>query len=430
MSTYTVYDLIQDVKRKIHGGDVPNPVDIALDEGRRKMIGKIRAPELKRTGYLEQALYPHVERYAVPEDLKYDNIIDIKKLSSYRNVDTMMRPLELVYDRRFDQNRRRSRNVISITNENGVKYAKISHPKGLKDHESTIINQSNSLTANGTWNVGGNVVNLRLDELNHVTRAASLAFDINNSSTSGFIENFTMDSVDLHDYLNTGAAFAWISIPDPIYLTSVKLTLGSDSSNLTNDIYYATVNQPHDNNMFVTGWNLLKYMLNNLNTVGTPNPKAITYVRLDFTTTGDPIPNCNMDSIIARKGEVYELKYNTAWCLIDPVTRAWKQRTTRNSDILPLEEDTYQILMLETALVVQKDIYGNNAGAKSDITDIEDELKGLYEEYSYNHTDENIEPSEYSYIEGNMYDGYSEESLDVYGYGDGDNTNHPHNNGQ
>ncbi len=423
-STYTVYDLIQDVKRKIHGGTVPNPISTEIDEGRRKMIAKITPPEMKRLAYLEQALYPHVDRYATPEDLKYDNIIDLRKLSSYRNVDTMMRPLELVYDRRFDQHRRNQRNIMSISNENGVKYIKVNHPKGLKECASTTINKVNSLTENGTWNIGGNVVNLRLDELNHVTRSASLAFDINSSSTTGFIENFTMDAVDIHDYLNTGAAFAWLSIPLPKELTSVKITLGSDSTNLTNDIYYATVNQPHDNNMFTTGWNLLKYMLNNLNTTGTPNPKAITYVRLDFTTTGQPIPNCNMDAIIVRKGEVYEVEYNSAWCLIDPQTFAWKQRTNKNSDILPLEEDTYQILMLETALVVQKNIYGTNAGAKADVTDIEDELKGLYDNYRYQHTDETIEPEEYSYIQGNMYDGYSEESLDVYGSG-----NQPYNNG-
>lgn len=415
MSYYTVYDLIQNVKRKIHGGSVPSPVADALDEGRRNMIKKIRPTEMRRKAYLEQALYPKVDRYSVPDDLQYDRITDINKLSDYHNVDTLQRPMELIYSRRFAQQRPGDKNKVSINNENGVKYASIRHPRGLRDCQGVTINKANSLTENGTWNVGGNVVNLRLDQLNHVTRGASLLFDINSSSNAGWIENFTMDSVDLSDYLNTGAAFAWLSIPLPKEMTSVRLTLGSDPTNLLTDLYFATVNQPHDNNMFTDGWNLLKYMLNNLNTVGTPNPKDLKYIRVDFTTTGNAIPNCNLDAIMARKGEVYEVFYQSAWCVIDAQTRAWKKMTTTNGDILPLEEDTFQILVLETALVVQKNIYGASAGAKADVTDIQDELKIAYSDYSFNHTDESIEPSESSYIVGDMYQGYSEESLDSYG---------------
>lgn len=410
MAQYSVYDLEVDVTAKIHGGTISD-LQRALDEGRRNMIGNIKPPEMVRSFYLEQALYDQVNKYAVAEDLKYDNIIEIQKLSSYRNVDTMQHPLEIVYRRQFDQKRRHARNVVAISNENGVKYAMINHPRGLKEAQHLVINDVDSLTKNGTWNVGGNVANLRIDHLNHITGHASLLFDINGSSTTGFIQNFTMEPVDIHTYLNTGAAFAWLSIPIPKEMTSVKLTLGSDSTNLNNDIYFATVNQPHDSNQFINGWNLLKYMLNNLNFVGTPNPKAITYIQLDFTTTGQPIPNCNLDNVVARKGVVYYAIYNSQYCLIDALTRAWKQRTTSNSDIIPLEEDSYSILMLETALVVQEELYANNFGAETDVTSIKAQLYDKYAQYRLNHTDETINPTESSYILGNMYDGYSEDSM-------------------
>lgn len=364
-----------------------------------------------RSAYMEQALYDQVNKYAVPEDLTYDNVIEIAMLASYRNIDTLQHPLELVFKRQFDQKRRNARNVLAITNENGVKYAQIYHPRGLRKCQSITVNDADSLSANGNWNVGGNVTNLKLDQLNHITGCASLKFDINDSQTTGFIENFNMMPVDISEYLNTGAALTWLSLPSPRDMIAVTLTLGSNQTDLTTDYYQATVNQPHNNNQFTNGWNLLKYMLNNLNSFGNPNPKAIGYIRLDFTTTGNPIANCNMDNIVVRKGVVYEMLYNSQYCLIDPLTQAWKQYTTANSDIIPLEEDSYQILMLETALVVQEEIYANNFGASTDVTDIKAQLSDKYKQYYLNHTDETLEPTESSYVLGTMYDGYTADSI-------------------
>ena len=413
MSKYTVYNLAKDVQKKIHGGTI-NDLNGSLDEGRRNMIKNIKPPEMIRSAYIEQAVYDKVNQYAIPEDLKYENVIEIKKLSSYRNVDTMEHPLEVVFRRQFDQKRRGAKNVFSINYENGVKYAMLYHPKGLKECRDRLINASNSLNNNGTWNVGGNVVNLRLDELNHISKRASLKFDINNSATTGFIENFTMDPVDISEYLNKGAEFSWLNMPLPLNLLSVKLTMGSNATNLLTDFYTGTVNQPHDSNQFISGWNLLKYMLNSINSVGTPNPKAIIYIRLDFTTTGQPIPECNIDSFVVRQGVVYSLLYNSQYCLRDSVTLAYKQLTTSNSDIITAEEDTYQILMLETALVEQEYLYANNFGAETDVTGIKSKLFDAYSQYRLNHTDEMITPEEWSYVGGNMYDGYESDSMDSF----------------
>jgi len=406
---YTVFDLITDVKRKVHDATVPQ-IQSALDEGRRNLIGKVKPPEMERKAYIEQALYPRVDKYACPDDLKYQAIIDIKILHKYRNLDTLWEPLAQVYQREIDQKNRD--NIFSINWENGVKLMTINHPRGLKNCNHLEINRVDSLTENGTWNVGGNVVDLRVDELNHITKKASLSFDINSSSSAGFIENFTMNPIDINDYLGKGAIFSWLSLPIPKEMLSVRLSIGSDNANY----YYNTVNQPHDNNVFITGWNLLKYMMSDMNSFGNPNPKAITYIRLDFNTTGEAIPNCNINAINIRKGEVYEAKYNSAFCLIDARTGAWKMKTTANSDIFPFEEDSYQLIMLETALVVQKNLYGNNAGAKADVTDIEDELEKKYFQYRKDHKDQFIQPEQATQIMGRQ----------MYGYDDGIAGHHRH----
>jgi hypothetical protein len=112
---------------------------------------------------------------------------------------------------------------------------------------------------------------------------------------------------------------------------------------------------------------------------------------------------------------------------MDSVSGAWKEFTTSNNDIIIAEEDTYQILMLETALVEQKYLYANNFGAETDVTNIEALLYDAYASYAVNHTDESIAPNEDSYVVGDMYQGYSGESLDDY-HSDNDNGGDVSNN--
>lgn len=425
---YTVGTLRIDIDSNLHAGGTSGLQDFyrTVDKGRRAVIGKVRPEELIRKAYIEQALYPHVDRYAIPEDMKYSDIIDLNLLAGYRNVDTMNYPLEVVYRRRFDQKRAGSHNIVNIGYENGVKYARIFSPlRGGREGANNslpnapqfqVINNCDSLTANGTWNVGGNVVNLRLDELNHVIGHGSLSFDINNSSTTGFIENFGLTAVDLHTFLQRGATFAWLNLPIPKEMLAVKITLGSSLT----DVYTATVNQPHDNNVFTDGWNLLKYMMNNLTVVGTPNPSAITYVRFDFTTTGQPIPNCHLDNIICRMGRVYEMTYNSAYMFIDAFTGAWKKIPTANSDIIVAEEDTYQLLLKESTLAAQQELYGSAYGAQSDVQNVAEELVGLYKTFKKEHKSEMVLPQDEARVYGNIYDGYSETPMPGSGFYNGD----------
>lgn len=433
MKYYTLFNLRKDVDSNLHAGGVSQLQDFfaTVDKGRRQMIGKVRPEELIRKAYLEQALYPNVDRYAVAEDVKYKDVIELTLLSGYRNVDSMARPLELVYRRRFDQKRNGAANVMNIGYENGIKYARIFSPSGLVGDpwvlgpgqqvvagtQFVLINDCDSLSANGTWNIGGNVVNLRLDELDHVIGKASLKFDINDSDTNGFIENFTLTPFDLSDMLQRGAAFAWLDLPIPMEMLAVKLTMGSDTGNLLNDLYTSTVNQPHDNNAFTTGWNLLKFMLNNLTMIGTPNPKALAYIRFDFTTTGRPIPNCHLDNIVARKGKVYEMVYNSSYCLMDAVSKAWKKIGTDDSDIIVAEEDTYEVFMLEVTLAAQKELYGSALAAASDVSDVANMLGEAYAKFNLEHPSEALLDMDSIHVFGNQYDGLSDDPLPGYGGG-------------
>lgn len=429
MNFYTVFNLKQDMDSDLHSGGVSGLQNFynTLDKGRRAMIGKVRPEELIRKSNLEQALYPHVDRYSVPEDLKYDDVIELNMLSGNRNVDTMDHPMELVYRRRFGQKRGGAANVINIGYENGVKYSRIYRPRGIAGryggnsmYRFQIINNCDSLSENGSWNVSGNVVGLKVDELNHVIGHGSLKFDIDSSSTTGFIQNISLTAFDLNDFLQIGATFAWLDLPVPKEMLAVKIYMGSDTSNLTTDFYSSTVNQPHDNNTFTTGWNLLKWMLNDLSSTGTPNPKALTWIRIEFTTTGQPIPNCHLDNIVARMGAVYQITYNSSYCFMNANNNAFKKFASATSDLVVAEEDTYNLLRLECTIEAMKEIYGNSAAASQDFSDKITERDQAYRIFKMEHKSEAAVQEEDSHVFGNQYDGYTGDIMPG-----GDNCNDP-----
>ncbi len=434
MSFYTIYDLKRAVNTSLPGNGVAQLNDFfdTADKGRRALVGKVRPEELIRKAYIENAIFPNVDQYSVPDDLKYDDVIEIKRLAGYRNVDSMDKPLELVYRRRFGQKRGSAANVMNIGYENGIKYARMfrmansPNPTRSNQPNCTVvpIQTCDSLSDNGTWNVSGNCVNLREDKLLHVIGQGSLQFDINNSSTNGALTNFTLTPFDLSLMLQRGATFSWFNLPIPKEMVSITIKMGSDATNMATDYYYGTVNQPHDNNAFIPGWNLLKYLMRNIAQVGTPNPKVLTWISFEFQTTGNPIPSCNMDNILARVGTVYEMVYNSAWMFMDAFSGAWKKIPTANSDIIIAEEDTFNILVDETTIAAMDESYAASSPAASGQNSVAARLIERYKKFNMEHKSEALLESDEIHVFGNMYDGYSDDTMPGFGnqygqFGDG-----------
>lgn len=418
MARYSIFDLRSDIKRKLSTSNPSASLDFyaAIDEARRNVIARIAPPEMIRENYLEQAIFDRVDAYAVPEDMNYDDMVMLKKLSSYRNVDTLDHPFELIYRKRFGQKRRGSKNVMNVSYTNGLKTASIYHPRGQKQNQQKLVHNCDSLFLNGTWNVGGNLVNLTEDHLNYVEGKGSLLFDFDNSGTYGFIENFTLQTVDLLDYLQIGAIFASFSVSLPKEVLAMTMKFYSSPT----DYFEYSVAHPHDSNEFKEGWNIMKFLFDTKYQTGTPNPKEINHIRFEFTTTGKQINDCRLDSIFARKGEVYEATYFSSYCIIDGKTGAWKHRATDGTDKLPFEDDSYQVYMLECALVLQKELYLNNYAAQSDVERVTQDLEKAYTNYQMRHKSEVIEEYDTMYVMGDYMTGYQDDILDGYEYDDGE----------
>lgn len=411
ISRYRVSNLIKDVNRKLHeyGVDMTSDFFGAMDEARRNMLMMVHPPELKRKAYIEQALYDQVDRYASPTDLSFENVIDINMVASRHNLDTLNSPLVQVYSRKFKQQRRHAENYFSVNYENGVKYMSIRHPRGLRHCEHLLLNACDSLTANGNWSVGGNVVNLKVDKVNHITGKASLQFDINDSDTTGFLFTDNMNPVSISSLFDDGSLFAWLELPVQGVIRTVTVRMGSDSGNY----YEFATNQPHDGNEFATDWNLLGMRIDQFSQTGLPDRNSISYLYVEFNTVSETsMAKCHLDSVVARKGYLYEVTYESVWNIVSPNGYVWKQMADSSLDIIVAEETTYQCYMLETAKAIMQEAYGNSDRGNSDSSKIDQALQAAYLMYRGAHKTEAIEQDESTYVFGESYSGYSDVPMD------------------
>lgn len=405
---YTLEDLSEDVNSKLGNGGSNQVADFfaRVDEARRVVRRKISPPEWQRNAYIEEAIYDQVDEYAVPEDLRSTSVINIRKLSGYRNVDRMSKPLEQVYRRRFSQKRNSSKNVFSVHYTNGVKTMSLFKPKGLKEWTHKIVNKADSLMDGGLWEAGGNIVNLHSDKLKYVAGKGSIGFDVNNSSNTGWISVTLDEPCNLKDFIETGAVFTWLDLSLPTNLVSVTIDLVSEVSPAR--LYRMAVNRSHDDNSFTNNWNLLKFPFQSMEEIDAPNPENIIKVVFTLHTAGEAMNNCHFDNIIARKGEVYEVEYESAYMIIDPVTQGWKKKATSGNDIIVAEEDTYQILMLETTIAVMNEATNQSNYTSAYVASIKSDLQEAYVLYYREHPSEEILEQDTTWIFGNMYDGLSE----------------------
>jgi hypothetical protein len=146
--------------------------------------------------------------------------------------------------------------------------------------------------SNGGQNLGFNTTNWQLDNSvlgTDPTTFGSVSFDLNPalSATNGNLTNSTLTAVDLSAVANTGNFETWLYIPDTYNVTSIVLSIGTDSSNY----YSASLAVNYDGNGLVNGWNYFSLPWASFTTTGAPTTSNIKYNSIQvnynasFTTT-------------------------------------------------------------------------------------------------------------------------------------------------
>lgn len=344
---YTIANLKTDLEGILHGTSLNKVRGVfpLINRGARDLLLDIDPQETKRRAQITNALYDRVYDYAVPADLKGNKIIDIRPQVRRSRSDNFSQE----YSEQFDL--KKTNNTFQVAYDTGVKTVRIS--KSVKT--PVTLNNMNSVTANGTWAVGGDATNISTDTVNYVAGSGSVKFDLDGSTTSGYIENLTMSAVNLTEHENESALFNWLFIPDTSIFTSVDLRWGSDSSNYWN----RTVTTPHIGSL-ENGWNLFRYDWNGATETGSPVVSAVDYGRVTINYDGTADTDFRVDNIVSNIGQIYEMVYYSKYIFSDS-SGNFQEQASDDSDTVNLDTESYNLLTYRVAELMAQQVQGEDA---------------------------------------------------------------------
>lgn len=336
----------------LHGGTLKKVRNFeqAMQRATNTMLARIDPIDTFRTMPLSNTVHDNEFSYALPNDFK--KLIDLYPQDKRQLWDTANR----TYAERFDLRKMLVNKSLSIEGSEGTKIIRIN----WKSHKPVVINQLDSVTANGTWVAAGSATNVKTDTINFVSGNGSVKFDL--VATGDGIQNTTMSSIDLTTQDQVADFFYWFRIKNSVdlaKLTGVSLIWGND---LTTK-YWTGVQQllQADGTTFQVGWNQVMIPWSTATQTGTVDPSKIDSLKAYVAASG-AITQINIDNVVCAVGRNFELKEYSKYVLKDSSTGAWKPLSTSDDDIIVLDDDVIQIFILETLIASAQQMEGTDSG--------------------------------------------------------------------
>jgi len=340
---YTFSQLQSDVNGKVKGkiGILVNARS-TINQGVRQVIADLDLLTTRRRARLTPNLFSGIFEYAAPTDLKGYGIITIQNQTFSKSIDWGLVPYEQFL-------RRQDPNTIAISDYDGVR--KILLKSSIDDSKITIAN----FDSVGDWVLFGDATNLALDRDNYITKNASLSFDISAAGgTTCGVQNPSVSSIDMTEYLKgNGTVTVWVYIASTTDLTNYIFRIGTDASNY----YQKTITTQSDGTAFVSGWNLLKFDMTSLTTVGTPTDTDCPYVVLYFTKAVGKISETGykFDDLVLHRGEINNVYYysNYGW---QTSTGTYIENSTVDSDYVNAGIEEYEIILAKCSELAAEEV--------------------------------------------------------------------------
>ena len=364
-----ISDIKNRLEAKIHGSSINKINDFygACQEAAGNLLLRVTLKELQRVSLLDTPVFDDVYRYTAPSDLHKDNISDIRpqvnrSLSDASNLTNIQ-----TFDLRKDTN------DFAVEYDSGTKFLRLS--KQLTT--GVTLHRMDSVTANGTWAVGGDAQNLVADDSFKVAGASSLKFDLSGTTGVGYIENSTMQQVDLSDEEDVGYMFVRPYLNDVSRFTSITVRWGNDSSNYWESTFTANF----DGTAFNTGWNRGSGSWSATTETGTPDASVVDYARITFNySAGDAIKDIRVDDLSFSVGSLYEIVYQSQ-NLFKNTSGTWIDIPTTDDDEVNIEVDSLPMFLYELALSVSQELQSD--GGRFDISYFQNKGEQAYQLYSH-----------------------------------------------
>ena len=308
------------------------------------MAMEVDLPSAIRVQTLSQPLYTQPNKYLLPSDMDLESIIQLRPVT--------LDKAQYFYNGTFPQQFliERPTGQLAVQHIDGNQYIL----SGVETTPPLVINNCENNSTNGVWSGGGTITNVAVDTLYKIQGLGSISFD-SGISALNFIENTTVTAVDLTDYK---AVLIWIYLPSaPVALTSVALRFGQSDANY----YSGTTATNFYGQAFAAGWNLLKINLNAMTATGSPTLTDVVYLRLDLVgSLSAALLGVKIDSIIANKGEIFEVEYySNSFFLGTDGTR--KMIPTIDTDSLVLSNREYPLFLSQFSVITGADVRPSSA---------------------------------------------------------------------
>lgn len=344
---YTVQDIKSSLEGVLHGTTVNQitNLDALIDRAARQVLTDVDPQETKRIVPITNGVFTNVYDYAVPIDLKGNKVIDLAPQVNRSTWDIWLQ----AYNQSFDSTKQLSlTDMFTINFNNAIKTIRINAPFLTTP---IVVNYASEIQENGTWAVGGNANSLAQDNVNFIGGGSSLSFNLASSGSAGYLENSTMQSVNLTTGLNQGVMFLWTYMQTASNITGVTLQWGSSAT----DYYQRTVTVTQSNTAFQNGWNLLAFNWNGATTVGTPDVSDITYMRVTWAYDGTAQTAMRLNVISEDLASIMNMEYYSKYLFRDNITGTFQENVTDNSNLINLDTDSFNLLFNQVAyLAVQQ----------------------------------------------------------------------------
>lgn len=352
---YSITNLGADLAAVLHGTTLNKIQNLygLYNRAAGKLLEDVDPQETKRIVETTGPIFTGVYDYPLPVDVKGNKVVDLRPQINRTWQDIWIQ----TYNQAFDVSKLlTNQNQFTINFNTGLKSIRISAPFMPPP---VLINDAASISSNGTWTVGGGATNLRVDNQNYVIDGGSLEIDLAAGSSTGYLENSTMDAIDLSQVVNQATQFLYTYLPSASSVTAVEFRFGSSSS----DYYRLSTSVTQQNTVFQNGWNLLGYLWSSMTQVGSPDASEITYVRVTWTYDMTLQTGVRLNGISSNMGNILEMEYYSKYLFRDASTGAFQEKVTANTNLINLDTESYNLYFNLVAYYACQQAQGANAGA-------------------------------------------------------------------
>lgn len=350
---YTISKMQADLAGVLHGTTINQITNIfgIYNRAASRFLLECDPNESIRMIPFPSVIYNLVYDYPAPTDLKGDKILDIQPQIDRTSIDLWTQ----AYIQAFDIAKTTSlTNGFDINWNSGLKTIRINAPYLPVP---ILINDCTEIQGNGTWSTGGDAQNLTVNNTSFFATPASLQFDLSGATGIGYIENSTVNAVDLSMWVNQAVEFLYTSLPNGAQFNNIKFRFGSSPT----DYYEQTATQTQQLTALQNGWNLIAEPWLNSAVVGIPNPASITYCRVTYDyDMGSPQTGVLLNNITSNLGRILNVLYYSKYMFSDS-TGAYKESVTSTSDFINLDTDAYAIFFNLVAYLVMQQQQGLDA---------------------------------------------------------------------